>query len=92
MKIILSGALVGAWVGVLVLAVAFLACQPASTAAAACANIARVGCPLGVDPMCPAALERAVSANHAPASAIACAQVAASKAALAACSPYFACP
>jgi hypothetical protein len=64
-----------------------------SPAAAACANLARAGCPLGADPLCTGRVELAVRENHVRADKVACAAAAApAKDAIAACSPYFTCP
>jgi hypothetical protein len=67
-----------------------------SDPAAACENLARLGCAIGQNPRCDSALALAVVENHTTASAIACVQTASSASAIASCNgdaatPYFVC-
>jgi hypothetical protein len=62
-----------------------------SEANEACANMERLGCSYGADPVCPGRVGLAVSENHTTAAAVLCASRAATLAALTACDPYFAC-
>lgn len=68
-----------------------------SDPAAACENLARLGCAIGANPRCDSALALAVMENHTTAAAIACVQTASSASAVALCNgdaatPYFVCP
>jgi hypothetical protein len=73
---------------------------PASTAtvdasdpAAACENLARLGCAIGLNPRCDSVLALAVVENHTTSSAIACVESATSASAVSACDThYFSCP
>jgi len=84
----------------LALSLSLAACAPlaassgpdASVAAATCANLAHEGCALGMDPACVSRVELSISEQRVTAAQIACARTATTKAALLACSPYFACP
>jgi hypothetical protein len=64
----------------------------ASTAAAVCANLSKLGCALGSDPACVSRVELSVGEARVLASQVTCAGTATTKEALAACSPFFACP
>jgi hypothetical protein len=65
----------------------------ASDPAAACENLARLGCTIGVNPRCDSVLATAVVENHTTSAAVACAESATSPSAVVACDAhFFSCP